>query len=152
MFLTLLHSDAQGPITPQQIYQEIWVIDKREKGEPRKNRRVVKKIKRQLQDAVQAVEAIKKVQQRQESFAEQKQAIDFAQRQIELSFELLSLETQKLELQKAAEAFQAKVRLEEYVRQEYEKAVILYQEGLRKKEREELEDLQMLLDYLMAEA
>lgn len=152
MFLTLLNSSAQSPITPQRIYQEIWVIDKREKGEPRKNRRVVKKIKRQLQEAIQAVEAVKEVQKRQESFAQQKQAIDLAQRQIELSFELLVLETQKLELQKAAEAFQAKVRLEEYIRQEYEKAVILYQEGLRKKEQEELEDLQMLLDYLMAEA
>lgn len=152
MFLTLLNSSAQSPTTPQQIYQEIWVIDKREKGEPRKNRRVVKKIKRQLQEAIQAVEAVKEVQKRQESFAQQKQAIDLAQQQIELSFELLALETQKLELQKAAEAFQAKVRLEEYIRQEYEKAVILYQEGLRKKEQEELEDLQMLLDYLMAEA
>lgn len=149
-----------GGVQPKPIiYQQIWIVEERKKGEPRKGRRVVKKIKRQLQQAVEAVEAAKQSQQRQEELSRQQEALRLAEQEIALSFDLFTLELQKLELEKAAQAYQAKVRFEQYVRQEYEKAVRLYQEELIRKEKErqireqeELEQLQMLLDYLMAEA
>lgn len=159
MLLTLLQSQGtQPPVEPPKIYQQIWIIDERKKGEPRKARRVIKKVKRQLEETVRAVELAKEIQQRQETLAQQKKALDLAAEQIKISFELFELEAKNLELQKAAEAYQAKIRLEEYVRAEYQKPLIRYQQELIRreqervrKEREEAEELQMLLDYMMNE-
>lgn len=151
MFLTLLQSVGITPIPPQQIYQEIWVVDKRKKGEPRKNRRAVTKIKKQVLETVSAVEAVQKTQQQSQTLEKQKEALQLAEQQIEVTLNLLTVQLKKLEFEQAVQAYQAKQRFEEYVRQEYQKAVRLYEEELRRKEQEEREDLELLLNYLMAE-
>lgn len=152
MLLTLLQSQGeQPPVEIPKIYQQIWIIEERKKGEPRKARRAIRKIKRQLKETVSAIETAQKVQEQQESLKKQQEALRLAEREIEISFQLLELQIQADELNKAAEAYQAKVRLEEYIRQEYQKAVRLYEEEKKRKEAEEYEDLQLLLTYLMQE-
>jgi predicted ribosome quality control (RQC) complex YloA/Tae2 family protein len=147
MLLTLLQSRGPQP----QIYQQIWIIEERKKGEPRKARRVIKKIKKQLQQTVSAIDAAQQAQSERQSLEKQQEALRLAEEQIAISFQLLELQIKANELNKAAEAYQAKIRLEEYIRQEYEKAVRLYQEEKKRKEAEEYEELQLLLTYLMQE-
>jgi hypothetical protein len=147
MLLTLLQSRGPQP----QIYQQIWIIEERKKGEPRKARRVIKKIKKQLQQTVFAIDAAQQAQSERQSLEKQQEALRLAEEQIAISFQLLELQIKANELNKAAEAYQAKIRLEEYIRQEYEKAVRLYQEEKKRKEAEEYEELQLLLTYLMQE-
>jgi hypothetical protein len=147
MLLTLLQSRGQQP----QIYQQIWIIEERKKGEPRKARRATRRIKRQLKETVSAIETAKKVQEQQESLEKQQKALHLAKQEIANSFQLLELQIKADGLNRAAEAYQAKIRLEEYIRQEYEKAVRLYQEERKRKEAEEYEDLELLLTYLMVD-
>jgi|688.fasta_scaffold439856_2 hypothetical protein len=152
MLLTLLQNFGEPPVPPiSKIYQEIWIIEERKKGEPRKARRVVKKIKKQLQQTVSAIDAAQQAQSERQSLEKQQEALRLAEEQIAISFQLLELQIKANELNKAAEAYQAKIRLEEYIKQEYEKAVRLYQEEKKRKEAEEYEELQLLLTYLMQE-
>ena len=147
MLLTLLQSSGQQP----QIYQQIWIIEERKKGEPRKERRATRRIKRQLKETVLAIETAQKVQEQRESLEKQQKALRLAKQEISISFQLLELQIKANELNKAAEAYQAKIRLEEYIRREYEKVVRLYKEERKRKEAEEYEDLEFLLTYLMIE-
>lgn len=153
MLLTLLQSQGeQPPVEIPKIYQEVWIIDKRKKGEPRKEVRRKKKVQSQVRQAVEAVKQVSKLQVLQSSFAQQKAAIEIANKEIELAYQALQLEIALRDLEEKAAALQAKIRLDEYVRQEYERAVRLYQEQESRRLREEAEDYELLYNWMMEEA
>lgn len=150
MLLTLLQSQGiQPPVEPPKIFQEIWIIEEEGKKQPKKTRKAVRRINKQLKEAVCAIKTAEQTQKECQSLDRQKEALRLADKQIEISFQLLELQTRLGQLNKAAEAYQAKLRLEEYIRQEYEKTVKLYEEQKRRKQQEELRDAELLLMSLM---
>ena len=150
MLLTLLQSQGtQPPVEPPKIFQEIWIIEEEEKKQPRKARKAVRKINKQLKQTVCAIKKGQRALQECEPLDRQKETLRLAEKEIEISFQLLELQIQANQLNKAAEAYQAKLRLEEYIRQEHEKTVKLYEEQKRRKQQEEARDAELLLMSLM---
>lgn len=140
---------VRTPDTPSVIYQQIWIIEERKKGEPRKARRQKKKLKVQLAETIGTVSRLKELQAKSAALESQKRALDLAAESIRISQELLEIQIATQQLEDAAQSLQTQLRFEKYIRQEYEKALRIYQEEQRRKAEEHKKDLEALLLVMM---
>lgn len=133
------------------IYQEIWIIDERKpkkkvKRAERRAKKVVQEIKQQLDTA----------QSKAEIGQFQVAELEKLKTGIKQHLDLVALEYGKIEAEvRLNRAIQDAQRQAELAVQQRLEAIAAYQrqieEEKRRKEQEEVEDLQMLLDYLMKE-